>query len=59
MIERAVVGRELWPDVDAHEIVERLVPPLYFCALVGGEPLDEALRRSVEAALCQARGSAV
>ena len=59
MIERAVVGRELWPDVDAHEIVERLVSPLYFCALVSGEPLDETLRSSVEAALCQARGNAV
>jgi len=58
MIERAVLRRELRPDVDAHEIVERLVSPLYFCALVSGEPLDETLRSSVEATLCQARGNA-
>ena len=59
MIERAVLRRELRPDVDAHEIVERLVSPLYFCALVSGEPLDETLiQSSVESALCQARANA-
>ena len=59
MIERAVERRELRPDVDAHEIVERLVSPLYFRALVSGEPLDDTLiRSSVASALCQARGRA-
>lgn len=56
MVERAVARGELPRDVDAHELIERLVSPFYFRALISAEPLDDALiGSSVEAVLSEAR----
>lgn len=50
MIERGVERGELPPDAEALEMIERLVSPLYFRALISAEPLDdELIRSSIEA----------
>lgn len=43
MIERAIARGELPAGVNANRLLEQLVSPLYFRALVTGEPLDERL----------------
>jgi len=43
MIERATARGELPAGVNADRLLEQLVSPLYFRALVTGEPLDERL----------------
>lgn len=49
MIARGIERGEIRPEVDPHEVIERLVAPLYFRALVSAEPLDaDLIRRSVE-----------
>jgi len=59
MITRGIDRGELPTAVDSHEIIERLVAPLYFRALISGEPLDESLiRGSIESALAQNTGGA-
>jgi len=45
MVERAIQRGELSPDVEPHDVIEQLVAPSYFRALVTGEPLDEEFRR--------------
>lgn len=57
MIERAVRRGELPDSVDAHELIEHLVAPAYFRALVTGEDLSENLsRRSVKQTLAAFSG---
>jgi len=52
MIERGIARGETRADVDPHEVIERLVAPIYFRALISAEPLDETLiRRSVALAM--------
>lgn len=59
MIARAVDRDELPPGVDAHAIIEQLVAPAYFRALLSGEPLDSAFAgRCVTLTLAAARSSA-
>jgi len=56
MIERGVERGELPAGADAHGIIERLVSPLYFRALISAEPLDDSLiRSSLDSALRDAR----
>lgn len=56
MIERGVERGEIRADVDALEVIERLVAPLYFRALISGQPLDESLiQRSVELVVAHAK----
>lgn len=56
MIGRGVERGELLDEVDPHQIIERLVAPLYFRALVSGEPLDGSLiRPAIEFVLAQLR----
>ncbi len=45
MVERAIERGELPSDVDPHDVIEQLVAPSYFRALVTGESLDEEFRR--------------
>ncbi|MEJ7876472.1 MAG: TetR/AcrR family transcriptional regulator [Solirubrobacterales bacterium] len=45
MVERAIGRGELHPDVDPHDVIEQLVAPSYFRALVTGEQLDGDFRR--------------
>lgn len=55
MIARAVERGELSRDVDAHAVIEQLVAPAYFRALVTGEHLDaEFTQRCVRNALAAA-----
>lgn len=55
MIERGIERGELPAGVDANRIIEQLVSPLYFRALVSGEPLEEGLiDRSIEAVVAAA-----
>lgn len=56
IITRAVQRGELPPGLDAHAVIEHLVSPAYFRALVTGEPFDpEFTRRCVRQALASAR----
>lgn len=50
MVERAIERGELPSDVDPHDVIEQLVAPSYFRALVTGETLDEEFRRRCVAA---------
>ncbi|MBA2516551.1 MAG: TetR/AcrR family transcriptional regulator [Solirubrobacterales bacterium] len=43
MVARAIARGELPAGVNADQLLEQLVSPLYFRALVTGEPLDERL----------------
>lgn len=56
IIARAVERGELPPGLDAHAVIEQLVSPAYFRALVTGEPFDpEFTQRCVRQALASAR----
>lgn len=56
IIARAIERGELPPSADAHAVIEQLVSPAYFRALVTGEPFDaEFTRRCVAHALAAAR----
>lgn len=56
LIARAVKRGELPSDVDAHAIIEQLVSPAYYRALVTGNPFDpEFTHRCVKSALAAAR----
>jgi len=57
MIERAIERGEMPADVDPHEVIEQLVAPSYFRALVTGEGLDEEFRRRCVATAQRASGS--
>lgn len=55
IIARAMQRGELPSDVDPHSVIEQLVSPAYFRALVTGEPFDAAFaRRCVRSALAGA-----
>lgn len=52
LVTRAVKRGELPPAVDAHTLIEQLIAPVYFRALITGEPIDDALvERQVGTAL--------
>ncbi len=56
LIARAVKRGELPSDVDAHAIIEQLVSPAYYRALVTGNPFDpEFTHRCAKSALAAAR----
>lgn len=56
MIARAIERGDLSPGIDPHAIIEQLVAPAYFRALVTGERLDADLaRRSVQMTLAAVR----
>ncbi|MGI8728168.1 MAG: TetR/AcrR family transcriptional regulator [Solirubrobacterales bacterium] len=56
IIARAIERGELPPGADAHAVIEQLVSPAYFRALVTGEPFDaEFTPRCVAHALAAAR----
>lgn len=56
IVERAVARGELPPGVDAHALIEQLVSPAYFRALVSGEPFDAGFARAcVKVVLAAAR----
>jgi len=58
MVARAVERGELPRSVNAHALIEQLVAPAYFRALVSGEPLEGGFtRRCVAAALAAARST--
>jgi len=58
MIERGIQRGELPVGVDANRTIEQLVAPLYFRALVSGEPLEETLiDSSIEAVVAPTSAS--